>query len=130
MYDIGRSGAALSRRDASLGAVAALVLMAVGIRKTVAETNELNQRFDYLSGNGNSNCSAEFMESIATMPSVARLQGSCCSPMDRHRYVEQIKALEKYSAIKEIPPDPYDIAAGVAQKVMPYYELALTPDEE
>jgi hypothetical protein len=50
--------------------------------------------------------------------------------MERQRYAEQIQGLTKYSAIAEIPPDPYDIAASVAQKAMSYYELALTPDED
>jgi hypothetical protein len=129
MDDNGRSRAALSRR-AVLGTAIFVLLLAGGARAHAAETKELNERFDYLSANGNSNCSAEFMESIATMPAVARLQGSCCSPMDRHRYIEQIQALKKYGAIEQIPPDPYDIAAGVAQKVMPYYDLALSPDEQ
>jgi hypothetical protein len=34
--------------------------------------------------------------------------------MDWQRYGEQVQALVKYSAIPEIPPDPYDIPAGDA----------------
>ena len=86
----------------------------------------LDQRFDYLSKNGNSACTPAFADSIAKMPMTARLQGSCCAEMDRKRYAEQVQGLTKYAAIAEIPPDPYDIAAGVAQKAMSYYErLAL-----
>lgn len=95
-----------------------------------AETSSLDERFDHLSTHGNSTCSAVFTDSIATMPATARLQGSCCAPMERQRYAEQIQGLTKYSAIAEIPPDPYDIAASVTQKAMSYYELALTPDED
>ena len=38
--------------------------------------------------------------------------------------------LRKYSAIPENPPDPYDIAAALAQKLMPYDEQALTAEEQ
>jgi hypothetical protein len=41
----------------------------------------LAEKFDYLSKNGNSSCSAAFRESISSMPDTFRLQGSCCSPM-------------------------------------------------
>jgi hypothetical protein len=58
------------------------------------------------------------------------LQGSCCSPMDAPRYLEQIKGIRKYADISEIPPDPYNIPAGMAQKLMPYYDLALNSTEQ
>jgi hypothetical protein len=95
-----------------------------------ADTKDLDARFDYLSTHGNSNCSADFLNSIGSMPAVARLQGSCCSPMDRKRYVTQVQALAKYRSIDEIPSDPYDIPGGVAQKVMPYYDVVLNPEEQ
>ena len=99
---------------------------------TGAESDDvaLMQRFEFLSQNGNSNCSAEFQGSIATMPMVARLRGSCCGPMDSHRYVEQVKALRKYSAMREIPNDPYDIPAGTARQLMSYSDLALSSEEQ
>jgi hypothetical protein len=100
------------------------------IRVVAAETQSLDERFDYLRTHGNSTCSAAFTESIAKMPLTARLQGSCCAPMDRHRYGEQVQALRKYAAIPEIPPDPYDIVAGIAQRAMSQYDTALSPDEE
>ncbi|WP_287236434.1 hypothetical protein [Mesorhizobium sp.] len=90
----------------------------------------LDERFDFLSNHGNSICSPAFTDSIAKMSTVARLQGSCCSPMDRHRYGEQVEALKKYASIPEIPQDPYDIAAGTAQKAMGYFDLTLSPDEQ
>jgi hypothetical protein len=95
-----------------------------------AETPSLEDRFDHLSTDGNSTCSAVFTDSIAKMAPTARLQGSCCAPMERRRYAEQVQGLAKYSAIPEIPPDPYDIVADVAQKAMSYYDLTLTPDED
>lgn len=99
------------------------------MRALAAETRSLDERFDYLRTHGNSSCSAAFTESIARMPVTARLQGSCCAPMNRHRYGEQVQALRKYAAIPEIPPDPYDVVAGTAQKAMSRYDMALSPDE-
>ena len=95
-----------------------------------AEDAELMSRFEHLSQNGNSNCSRAFLDSIATMPVTARLKGSCCSPMDAHRYIEQIKALRKYADVSAIPPDPYDIPAGLARKAMAYFDLELSTAEQ
>lgn len=90
----------------------------------------LAARFDYLSKNGNSSCSGAFKDSIASIEDNARLQGSCCSPMNMHRYSEQVEGLKKYADIAEIPPDPYDIQAGIAKKLMAHYDDQLTPDEQ
>lgn len=90
----------------------------------------LAARFDYLSKNGNSACSSAFKDSITAMADGARLQGSCCSPMSPHRYIEQVEGLKKYASISEIPPDPYDIQAGLAKKLMSHYDDQLTPDEQ
>ena len=68
-------------------------------------------RLDLLSQHGNVECSAQFENSIATMPADARLQGSCCAPMDETRYRQQIDGLKKYSEIIEVLSDPYDISA-------------------
>lgn len=87
-------------------------------------------KFDYLSQNGNSSCSTAFRESIPSMPDDARLRGSCCSPMSLHRYSEQVEGLKKYQRVAEIPPDPYDIEAGLAKKLMAYYDMELTPSEQ
>lgn len=87
-------------------------------------------RFEYLSANGNSSCSRAFMNSIGSMPTDMRLRGSCCSPMSLHRYSEQVAALKKYGDIAEIPRDPYDIEAGRAKKLMGYYVMQLTADEQ
>ncbi len=91
---------------------------------------EISNRFEYLSQNGNSACSAEFQESIATMAPTARLQGSCCSPMDLHRYGEQIDGLKQFSDVPIVPPDPYDVEAGLAQRLLAGYDTALSADEQ
>ncbi len=102
---------------------------AIFVRAIAAETDDeaLIKRFEYLSVNGNSNCSGAFMDSITTMPPGSRLQGSCCAPMDVHRYIEQVKSLRAYGHITAIPPDPYDIDAGLAHVLMANYEVTLTP---
>lgn len=120
----------LSRREFSIAAGIFMLRYGIPTAVLAAEPRSLDERFEFLSNHGNSTCSAVFTESIAKMPVTSRLQGSCCAPMDRHRYGEQVQALIKYAAIPEIPPDPHDIAAGSAQKAMRYYDMALSPDEE
>jgi hypothetical protein len=95
----------------------------------------LAARFDYLSKNGNSSCSGGFKDSIANMPDDARLQGSCCSPLNMHRYSEQVEGLQKFKSvtgqnIMEIPDDPYNVEAKLAKQLMSYYDVGLTPDEQ
>jgi hypothetical protein len=95
----------------------------------------LAAKFDYLSKNGNSSCSAAFSAAIASLPAEARLRGSCCSPMSLHRYVEQIEGLRKFKAaagqnLAAIPDDPYDLEAGLAKKLQSYYEMKLTPAQQ
>ncbi len=90
----------------------------------------LAAKFDVLSKNGNSTCSAAFAGSIDTMPDTGRIQGSCCSPMDPHRYEEQVTGLKKFKDIPEIPSDPYDIDAVLAKQLKAYYDVQLTPEEQ
>ena len=88
------------------------------------------EQFDYLSTHGNSNCSTAFMNSIAAMPVTGRLQGSCCDPMDLKRYARQVEGLKTFAAFTEIPTDPYDVPAGLAQKALASYDTELAPDEQ
>lgn len=120
---------ALHSRRAILASATAL-LAHVFSGSFVLAANSPPDKFDFLSTNGNSSCGGDFLDSIGGMPQNARLQGSCCSPMERTRYNNQIEGLRKYASISEIPPDPYDIEASLAQKLLPYYDLALTPDEQ
>lgn len=75
------------------------------------EGANLAARFKFLSQHGNVECAVQFEKSIATMTRDAKLQGSCCAPMDEARYRQQIDALKKYADIAEVPPEPYDIPA-------------------
>src|SRR3989338_674953 len=95
----------------------------------------LAAKFEELSQSGNSSCSGTFKDSIIAMPDGARLQGSCCSPMSIHRYAEQVEGLQKFKSnssqnIAEIPDNPYDIEAGLAKRLILYYDIKLTPDEQ
>ena len=118
----------LSRRDVSAAIALASFQFILGVQTLAAET-PANQ-FDYLSTHGNSSCTKEFLDSISTFAPGARLQGSCCSEMERTRYVKQIEELTKYRAVVDIPPNPYDIDAVLASKLLTYYDLALTPVEQ
>jgi hypothetical protein len=82
------------------------------------EGANLTARFKSLSQHGNVECSVQFEKSIATMPPDAKLQGSCCAPMDEARHRQQIEDLKKYADIAEVPPDPYDIAAPLGHRLM------------
>jgi hypothetical protein len=90
----------------------------------------LKHRFEELSQHGNVECSVHFEKSIATMPADAKLQGSCCAPMDQARYRQQIEGLKSYADIPEVPPDPYDISARLAHKLMGHYDLELNKEEQ
>lgn len=96
----------------------------------IVVSDTVASKFEYLSKNGNSSCSSAFRDSISSMPATARLQGSCCSPMSLHRYSEQVEGLKKYKDIVEIPPDPYDIETGLAKKLIAYYDMELSPEEQ
>ncbi|WP_119388873.1 hypothetical protein [Taklimakanibacter lacteus] len=118
-----------TRRGAiCLGLAATLNLALPGAASAAAD--EISKRFRFLAGNGNSNCSQSFLDSIASMPDTARLQGSCCGPMDLHRYREQIAGLQAHMAIAEIPPDPYDIEAGHAKRLLAAYGIQLGPEQQ
>jgi len=90
----------------------------------------LAAKYEQLSQNGNSSCSGDFTNSISNMPDNARIMGSCCSPMSYHRYSEQVEGLKKYKDIKEISPDPYDIEAGSAKRLMAHYDDNLTSEQQ
>ena len=82
--------------------------------------SDLRARFQYLSTHGNSNCSDAFRDSIPSMQDSMRLQGSCCSPMDRNTYMRQVTALRQYQNVPEIPNDPYDIPAKLAKQLLTF----------
>lgn len=69
--------------------------------------------------------------SVETMPEEARIQGSCCSRMDLHKYQEQVEGLKKYADIPQIPADPYDVPVSLAKQLFEYQRtIQLTPDQQ
>jgi hypothetical protein len=108
-----------------------VLAMALYSKDLIAEgPNDLRARFDSLSQHGNVECSVQFEKLISTMGPDGRLQGSCCAPMDEGRYRQQIDGLKKYADIAEVPPDPYDIVAPLAHKLIGYYDMALNEEEQ
>ena len=100
------------------------------VSSSIDMNDPLYAKFQALSTKGNSSCSGTFTDSISSMKDGDRLQGSCCSPMNWHRYKEQVEGLKKYSNIKEIPSDPYDIDSNLAKKMKSYYDKQLTKEQQ
>lgn len=119
--------AALIAGGASLGA---RLFAPAAIAEDGAGGSTLKARFAYLTTHGNSSCSQAFMDSIAAMPAGERLQGSCCSPMVLQRYLTQVAGLKNFADVNEIPPDPYDIEAGLAARMIAAYGVKLTPAQQ
>ena len=98
--------------------------------KVKTADNPLYTRFQVLASEGNSSCSGAFTDSISSMSDNSHIRGSCCSPMNWHRYKEQIEGLKEFKNIKEIPPDPYDIDAKLAKEMKSHYDDELTPEQQ
>ncbi len=115
-----------------LGALFAIqiLLLAPSRADGAAIDPSVRQQFEWLSKNGNSTCSVAYLDAIESMPASARLQGSCCSEMDLERYAKQVEGLKRYVVFSEIPPDPYDVPAPLAQQAMAAYDMQLTADEQ
>lgn len=88
------------------------------------------EKFNYLSQQTSSSCSLQ-PETVLTYADEARLQGSCCSPMDLARYQAQVERLESYSDIPQIPSDPYDVPAFLAKELLGYQrDIQLTAQQQ
>lgn len=110
--------------------IALIQAVVPGARAHEVTDPALIERFEFLSQNGNSNCSAAFMNSIMTLPEGSRLQGSCCSPMSLERYGFQVEGLRAYAQIDIVPPDPYDVDGQLAGRLFAAYDLELTGPEQ
>jgi hypothetical protein len=88
----------------------------------------LQVRFNLLSTAKSSLCSGP--QFIDDMQQEERLQGSCCGPMDFHRYQEQVEGLKKYSHISKIPSDPYDIPVSLVNELLDYQKTLLLNSEQ
>ncbi len=106
--------------------------VSVDAPKLVAGSQE---KFDYLSGHSQprsipSSCGLQ-PPSVEAMSVDARIQGSCCSAMDFHRYQEQVESLKKYATTPQIPSDPYDVPVLLAKQLFEYQKtIQLTADQQ
>ena len=103
-----------------LGIISLFFIFSPSLKVTgnsITKVNDLNEKFILLSNAKTNFCAGpDILDRVNT----DRLQGSCCSAMDFHRYTEQIEGLKKYSYIKEIPSDPYDIPVSLAEELLEY----------
>jgi len=98
------------------------------ILKNNLNPNSLEARFEKLKTAGTNFCAGP---DILELTDSNRLQGSCCSKMDFHRYVEQIEGLKKYKDIDKIPEDPYDISKELAKELLDYQKnIKLTSEQQ
>jgi hypothetical protein len=112
------------RNGGSNGRGAAAKASAALTRSPAAPRSETPATFEYLSRQHSNRCdlqAAEIMRYLATM----RIQGSCCSGMDAGTYRRQLEALRPYAQIQEIPRNPYDIPARLAQELLRYRGIRL-----
>ena len=117
---------------AALVIVTTLIWFSFSTRNNQSPTSKTSaSKFDYLSKNGNSSCSAGFVDSISQMNDTMRMEGSCCSPMVEAKYNEQVLGLKKYKDISEIPPDPYDIAIPQVKQMLGWQKtIQLSADQQ
>lgn len=95
----------------------------------VSKVDNLTLRFASLSSSRTNFCAGpNFM---ASKTDSDRLQGACCSQMDFHRYAGQVEGLKNYSAISQIPPDPYDIPVPLVKELLEYQKtITLTSEQQ
>lgn len=101
---------------------------------TVSNSNgsadsSLTERFSFLSSHQTSFCFGT--DAVLSFADSKNLQGSCCGPMNLHRYQEQIEGLKKYSDIDKIPSDPYNISVSLAKELIGYDNtITLNADQQ
>jgi len=87
-------------------------------------SGKLKERFAILSQRHTNRCNLTPAQ-LTRMPATARLQGSCCGPMNYSDYVTQINGLKGYAGTDTIPPDPYDVSVALAKHLI-YLDRRLT----
>lgn len=112
----------------TITAIAAALAIAAGATAAAAQPpapGSLAARFAYLSTQTSNRCTLTGA-AVMHMHSGARLQGSCCFPMDRRAYDDQLRKLMRYANLAVIPRDPYDIPVSLAQRLLGYQSIRLT----
>lgn len=86
-------------------------------------------RFAYLAEQDSNYCSLD-PDTVMGYADDQHMQGSCCNPMDPDRYRQQIEGLKRYAHIPEVPQDPYDIDAGLAQQLLEFDETVVLDEQD
>ncbi len=132
-----RPPAALAHRGLLLAGIVLLIALAATVAiirkgsppptRLASPLRTIADRFDFLSRADSNRCSLD-PEGLMRMQPGMRLQGSCCRPMDRGRYVDQLREVRRFSAVSAIPPDPYDVSVHLAQTLVRYdRDVSLSP---
>ena len=126
----------VKRRTLQIYSVSAAVIVMIILGYLIIPTTSppatetIEARFAVLSKTNTNSCGGTF-NYVDSMPDDARIQGSCCSAMDFHRYSEQIEGLQEYSKYEKIPPDPYDVPVLLARELLDYQKnIQLTPAQQ
>ncbi|MBS1893178.1 MAG: hypothetical protein JST59_17915 [Actinobacteria bacterium] len=127
---------ATSRLFLGLGLLAAVAAAVLVLNLTAADSRKsagsgrpqamtpVADHFAELAGAQTNRCNLAATE-LRQMPMGARLQGSCCFPMDRARYRQQLRGLRAYRQTGLVPSDPYDVSVRLAQRLLGYRKIAL-----
>jgi len=102
----------------------------INITKQNADVKELESKFAVLSQAKTNACGGGKTYINQLSADGTKIQGSCCSAMDFHRYEEQIEGLKKYSKYDIIPKDPYDVSSEWAEEMMAYTENTTLTNEQ
>ncbi len=101
------------------------------------------EKFQHLATQGSNFCGLQ-QGTVMSYSDSTRIQGACCNPIDMTTYEAQVTALQAFSDIAVIPPDPYDVSAALAKQLLGYdrstkltageqavfdQAMALTPDK-
>lgn len=102
--------------------VAAFVVFqdsSVPVKENVVSEASIDQlQFAELAAQNTNQCRGP--EFLSFESGEGNLQGSCCSPMDFHRYQEQLEGLKKYAVYDKIPDNPYDVSVSLARELLAY----------
>lgn len=88
-----------------------------------------DDRFAALSGAESNRCDLAAAE-LRQMDDGMRLQGSCCFPMDRARYEQQLRDLRRFRPRRVVPEDPYDVPVAMAKRLLAYRAIGLDPRQQ
>ncbi len=113
---------------ALLALLAFTIVFSMLLQSDVNSDESLKSKFASLSAANTNLCAAPGF--IDYKNNNERIQGSCCSAMDFHRYVEQVEGLKKYSHIEKIPSDPYDIPVQLAKELLDYQKNIILTSEQ